>query len=96
LQTASGANILNVPFGETGFGFKANITFQGGANGNLSYQLYALGGAAGIEVGTNNGDPNSIQSVSLVGSLGNSPNAPHNIALYANVSSMGDPACLNP
>ena len=92
VQKATGANVVNVPFGTTGFGIKSNITFSGGANGNISYQLYALGGLVGVEVGTNNGDiHNHIQSVSVVASI--SPSAPHNFTAYANVSNMGDPVC---
>jgi hypothetical protein len=90
-QIASGANIFDMPFGG-GFGLISNITFQGGANGNIAYQLYALNGQAGLEIGTNNGNLlTSVQSVSLVGSL--IQGYPHNLALYANVSSMGDPGC---
>lgn len=91
VQFASGANIANIP-GPGGFGVKANYTISGGAAGNVSYQAYALGGALGVEVGTQNGDPNAIQSVSLVGSVPGS-SAPHNLAVYANIGSLGDSTC---
>jgi hypothetical protein len=91
VQFASGANILTVP-GPAGFGGKVNYTISGGAAGNVSYQGYALGGAVGVEVGTKDGDPNAIQSMSLVGSIPGT-SAPHNLAFYANVGTLGDPTC---
>lgn len=91
VQFASGANIANVP-APAGFGTKANYTISEGAAGNVSYQAYAFGGSLGIEMGTNNGNPNAVQSLSLVGSIPGS-SAPHNLALYANIGSLGDPNC---
>jgi hypothetical protein len=73
--------------------FKVNYAIAGGANGNITYVVptpfNVLGASLGVEVGTNNGSLNSIQSLAL------STNAKglRNSSLYINISNMGDPNC---